>query len=64
MWSQSQQGYFRLYNLADDPTEQHNLAQQHPERVQQMQAAIAAHVCGSLAMTLLGCATANFFTRG
>jgi len=27
-------------------------------------AAIAAHVCGSLAMTLLGCATANFFTRG
>ncbi len=27
-------------------------------------AAIAAHVCGSLAMTLLGCATANLFTRG
>lgn len=27
-------------------------------------AAIAAHVCGSLAMTLLGCATANFFSRG
>jgi uncharacterized sulfatase len=34
----------RLYNLADDPTEQHNVAEQHPERVQQMQAAIAAHV--------------------
>jgi len=27
-------------------------------------AAIAAHVSGSLAMTLLGCATANLFTRG
>ena len=34
----------RLYNLARDPTEQHNVADEHPERVQKMLAALAAHV--------------------
>ena len=34
----------RLYNLAEDPTERHNVAGEHPERVQRMLAALAAHV--------------------
>lgn len=34
----------RLYDLASDPTERRNVAADHPERVQQMQAALAAHV--------------------
>lgn len=34
----------RLYDLAEDPTERHNLAAEYPERVQQMRAALAAHV--------------------
>jgi arylsulfatase A-like enzyme len=33
----------RLFNMAEDPTEQHNVAAQNPQRVQQMLTALAAH---------------------
>ena len=32
-----------LFDLANDPTEQHNVAEAHPERVAQLQALLAAH---------------------
>jgi arylsulfatase A-like enzyme len=34
----------RLFNLAVDPTEQHNVAAENPERVQQLLDTLAAHV--------------------
>ena len=34
----------RLFNLTTDPTEQHNVAAENPERVEHMLAALAAHV--------------------
>jgi arylsulfatase A-like enzyme len=33
-------GKYELYNLADDPAEQNNLAESHPERLKQMLAAL------------------------
>ncbi|MEO0586658.1 MAG: sulfatase/phosphatase domain-containing protein [Planctomycetota bacterium] len=33
-----------LYNLADDPSEENNLARQHPDRVERMRAMLEAHL--------------------
>lgn len=40
-----------LFNLDDDPTEQHNLAAEHPELVQTMKAKLDAYVARRLAET-------------
>ena len=32
-----------LYDLANDPTEQNNLAQSHPEKLRELQAALSRH---------------------
>ena len=36
-----------LYHLAEDPTEQHNLAATHPEKLAELQALLAAHQANS-----------------
>mgnify|MGYP006075702277 CR=1 FL=1 len=36
-----------LYHLIEDPTEQHNLAETHPEKLAELQALLAGHQAGS-----------------
>ncbi len=36
-----------LYNLADDPTEQHNLAASHPDKLEELTVLLARHQAGS-----------------
>jgi uncharacterized sulfatase len=36
-----------LYNLADDPTEQNNLAASYPDKLKELEALLAAHQAGS-----------------
>ena len=36
-----------LYNLAEDPTEQNNLAASHPDKLKELSALLAAHQASS-----------------